>query len=30
MKIQILIDDKKGNVFDISELIEEVTWKTKR
>lgn len=30
MKIQILIDDKKGNVFDISELIEEITWKTKR
>lgn len=30
MQIQILIDDKKGNVFDISELIEEVTWKTKR
>lgn len=30
MQIQIIIDDKKGNVFDISELIEEVTWKTKR
>ena len=30
MKIELLIDDKQGNVFDISELIEEVTWKTKR
>lgn len=30
MQIQIVIDDKKGNVFDISELVEEVTWKTKR
>lgn len=30
MKIELLIDDKKGNIFDISELIEEVTWKTKR
>lgn len=30
MKIELLIDDKQGNVFDISELIQEVTWKTKR
>lgn len=30
MQIQLLIDDKKGNVYDLSELIEEVTWKTKR
>ena len=30
MKIELLIDDKKGNVFDISELIQEITWKTKR
>lgn len=30
MEIQLLIDDKKGNIFDFSKLIEEVTWKTKR
>ncbi|RXI38726.1 hypothetical protein DP129_10935 [Clostridium tetani] len=30
MSIQLLVDDKKGNVFDISELVSEVTWKTKR
>lgn len=30
MEIQLLIDDKLGNIFDISNLIEEVTWKTKR
>ncbi|WP_097026182.1 XkdQ/YqbQ family protein [Clostridium peptidivorans] len=30
MEIQLLIDNKNGNVFDISELISEVTWKTKR
>ncbi len=30
MIIQLLIDDKKGNIFDISSLIKEVTWKTKR
>ncbi|WML35342.1 hypothetical protein [Clostridium sp. OS1-26] len=28
--IQLLLDNKNGNVFDISELITEVTWKTKR
>ncbi|AJA42673.1 xkdP-like protein (endogenous virus) [Clostridium phage phiCT9441A] len=30
MQIQLLVDDKKGNVFDISELVSEVTRKTKR
>ena len=30
MKIELLIDDKKGNIYDLSELTEEVTWKTKR
>ena len=30
MQINLIIDDKNGNVFDISELVEEVTWKTKR
>lgn len=30
MQIQLLVDNKKGNVFDISELVSEVTWKTKR
>lgn len=30
MKIELLIDDKKGNVFDISDLVEEINWKTKR
>jgi hypothetical protein len=30
MKIELLIDNKNGNIFDISELVTEVTWKTKR
>ncbi|APC85710.1 XkdQ/YqbQ family protein [Clostridium botulinum] len=30
MNIQLLLDNKDGNVFDISELTSEVTWKTKR
>ncbi|RXI46261.1 hypothetical protein DP145_06695 [Clostridium tetani] len=30
MQIQLLVDNKKGNVFDISELVSEITWKTKR
>lgn len=30
MQIQLLVDDKKGNVFDISQLVSEITWKTKR
>ena len=30
MNIQLLLDNKNGNVFDISELVSEVTWKTKR
>ncbi|WP_238915101.1 hypothetical protein [Clostridium sp. YIM B02555] len=30
MQINLIIDDKNGNVFDISELVEEVAWKTKR
>src|SRR3712207_781646 len=30
MQIQLLVDDKKGNIFDISELVSEITWKTKR
>lgn len=30
MKVELLIDDKQGNVFNISDLVEEITWKTKR
>ncbi|MCD3211827.1 hypothetical protein G8T71_10715 [Clostridium botulinum C/D] len=30
MYIQLLLDNKNGNIFDISELVNEVTWKTKR
>lgn len=30
MNIEMLLDNKNGNVFDVSELITEVTWKTKR
>lgn len=30
MQIQLLLDNKNGNVFDISELISEVAWKTQR
>lgn len=30
MQIQLLLDNKDGNVFDISKLVTEVTWKTKR
>lgn len=30
MEIQLLIDNKKGSIYDISQLVEEVTWKTKR
>ncbi|BDR86139.1 XkdQ/YqbQ family protein [Clostridium tetani] len=30
MQIQLLVDNKKGDVFDISELVSEITWKTKR
>lgn len=30
MDIQLLLDNKNGNIFDISELVSEVTWKTKR
>lgn len=30
MHIQLLLDDKKGNIFDISDLVSEITWKTKR
>ncbi|WP_125153094.1 XkdQ/YqbQ family protein [Clostridium rectalis] len=30
MNIQLLLDNKNGNIFDISELVSEVTWKTKR
>lgn len=30
MNIQLLLDDKRGNIFDISELVYEVTWKTTR
>ena len=30
MRIQLLLDNKNGNVFDISELVSGVTWKTKR
>lgn len=30
MQIELLLDNKNGNIFNISELITEVTWKTKR
>ncbi|MEW9093937.1 MAG: hypothetical protein AB2417_02545 [Clostridiaceae bacterium] len=30
MQIELLLDNKNGNMFNISELITEVTWKTKR
>ncbi|MBM7868881.1 hypothetical protein JOC70_000350 [Clostridium pascui] len=30
MKIELLLDNKNGNIFDISELITDITWKTKR
>lgn len=30
MNIELLLDNKNGNVFDISELVTDVTWKTKR
>ncbi|MBU5485251.1 hypothetical protein KQI86_12975 [Clostridium sp. MSJ-11] len=30
MQIQLLLDDKRGNIFDISELVTQITWKTKR
>ncbi|MBU3193460.1 XkdQ/YqbQ family protein [Clostridium algidicarnis] len=30
MQIQLLLDNKNGNVFDISELISEIAWKTQR
>ncbi|MCY6958875.1 XkdQ/YqbQ family protein [Clostridium brassicae] len=30
MQIQLLLDNKKGEIFDISELVSEVTWKTQR
>lgn len=30
MNIELLLDNKDGNVFNISELITDVTWKTKR
>ena len=30
MQIQLLLDNKKGNIFDISELVSEIIWKTKR
>lgn len=30
MQIQLLIDNKKGNIFDISELVSDITWKTQR
>lgn len=30
MQIQLLSDDKRGNIFDISELVSEIAWKTKR
>lgn len=28
--IQLLLDNKNGNIFDISELVIEATWKSKR
>jgi hypothetical protein len=30
MFIQLLIDNKKGSIWDLSELVSEITWKTKR
>lgn len=30
MKIELLIDNKNGNVFDISDLVSDITWKTQR
>ena len=30
MQIELLLDNKNGNVFNISELITEATWKTTR
>lgn len=30
MKIQLLVDDRKGNIVDISDLVTEATWKTSR
>ena len=30
MQIELLLDNKNGSIFDISELVTEVTWKTKR
>lgn len=30
MPLEIMTDDKKGNVFDVSDLITEATWKTSR
>ncbi|MBU5486464.1 hypothetical protein KQI86_19365 [Clostridium sp. MSJ-11] len=30
MQIELLLDNKNGNMFNISELITEVAWKTKR
>ncbi|WP_085829399.1 XkdQ/YqbQ family protein [Clostridium massiliodielmoense] len=30
MNIQLLLDNKNGNIFDISELVSEIIWKTKR
>jgi hypothetical protein len=28
--LEIMTDDKKGNVFDVSDLVTEATWKTSR
>lgn len=30
MPLEIMTDDKKGNVFDISELVTDASWKTSR
>ncbi|AOR23013.1 XkdQ/YqbQ family protein [Clostridium taeniosporum] len=30
MNIELLIDDKKSNIYNISNLVKQVTWKTKR
>lgn len=30
MKTELLLDNRNGNIFDISELVQEVTWKTQR
>lgn len=30
MSLEVMTDDKKGNVFDVSELVTDASWKTSR